>query len=395
MHVLTFTSLFPNNVRPRHGIFVETRLRHFLELGGSDIRVVAPVPHFPLAGYFRSTYADLEGVDEIETRRGIEVRHPRALIPPLGGMYTAPGGLYRAGLAEVRRMQRQGWDSDLIDAHYMYPDGVAAVRLGRVLGKPVVVTVRGTDINLLPGLTFPRPRILDAIAGAAHIIAVSRALKERLLVLGAPADKVTVLRNGVDTDIFRDVGAGENVARLVPAGVGPLILAVGNLVPEKGMELIVEAVARMDDARLLVVGSGPEEATLRRLIKARTLGGRARIVPELPQEILAALFAAADLFMLASSREGSPNVVLEALACGTPVVASRIAATEELLTGFAGAALAVRTPNALAEAALDLLAAAPSRGSVRKFARQFDWKKTAEGQMKVFRKVLAEGGRTA
>ena len=140
-----------------------------------------------------------------ELRHGITVLHPRYPVIPWIGMSAAPYLLYRATLSTLRRLLSSGQGFDAIDAHYVYPDGVAAVWLGRTLGLPTVVTARGTDINLIPRYVLPRALIRRAIAGSAALIAVSAALKNELVALGAPDDKVTVLRNGVDLTQFRPV----------------------------------------------------------------------------------------------------------------------------------------------------------------------------------------------
>ncbi len=123
-------------------------------------------------------------------------------------MSAAPYLLYRAMLPALRRLLASGQRFDAIDAHYFYPDGVAAVWLGQALGLPTVVTARGTDVNLTPQHLVPRVLIRRAITGAAALVAVSAALKGALVALGAPQEKVTVLRNGVDTSLFRPVDRG-------------------------------------------------------------------------------------------------------------------------------------------------------------------------------------------
>jgi hypothetical protein len=169
IRTLLFSTLYPSSVRPSHGIFVETRLRHLLSSGEVETRVVAPVPWFPFRDPRFGEYARHAAVPAHEVRNGIDVAHPRYLLLPKAGMNLAPASLARAGLKAARRLIAEGYDFDLIDAHYFYPDGVAATMIGKALNKPVVITARGTDINLIPKYDRPRRMILQAAEDCAAI----------------------------------------------------------------------------------------------------------------------------------------------------------------------------------------------------------------------------------
>ena len=205
LRILTFTSLYPNQVKPGHGVFVENRLRKLTEDGRIEARVIAPVPWFPFTSARFGTYGDFARVPGAETRNGLDIAHPRYPTIPKVGMTAAPWPLYRWSLASARRLMASGHDFDLIDAHYFYPDGVAAAMLGRRLNKPVVITARGTDVNLIASYNRPRRMILWAARRAARVITVSDALRQRLIDLGAAPDKIVILRNGVDLETFRPV----------------------------------------------------------------------------------------------------------------------------------------------------------------------------------------------
>jgi glycosyltransferase involved in cell wall biosynthesis len=180
---------------------VETRLRQLVASGQVQSTVVAPVPWFPFTHSVFGRYSAHARAPRAETRHGLEILHPRFLVLPKVGVTLAPFLLYRAVLPVVECQIRER-AFDLIDAHYFYPDGVAAVMLGRRLNVPVVVTARGTDINLIAEYRLPRRMIRWAARHAAAVIAVSRALKEKLVALGTDAERVHVLRNGVDR-VFR------------------------------------------------------------------------------------------------------------------------------------------------------------------------------------------------
>ena len=157
--LLTFSTLFPNAERPNHGIFVQTRLRQLLASGQAQSLVVAPVPWFPLRHPRFGQYARFAKVPAAETRFDIKVVHPRYTLLPKVGMTLAPVLLAQAMKPVIGRIIDEGYDFDLIDAHYFYPDGVAAVMLARHFNKPVVVTARGSDISLIPQYRLPRKMI--------------------------------------------------------------------------------------------------------------------------------------------------------------------------------------------------------------------------------------------
>ena len=161
MRIVTFTTLYPSEVRPQHGIFVETRLRKLVESGAVEARVVAPCPWFPFASPSFGRYAEFARIPRQEERFGLRVDHPRYPLLPKIGMSSAPLALFAATLPLLRRQIKEGQDFDLIDAHYFYPDGVAAVLLGQALGRPVVITARGTDLNIIP--ESPRAAPVDPL----------------------------------------------------------------------------------------------------------------------------------------------------------------------------------------------------------------------------------------
>ena len=391
MRILTFSTLYPNAVRPNHGIFVETRLRHLLESGRVQTRVVAPVPWFPSGNARFGHYAGFARVPREEERHGIHVVHPRYLLLPKIGMAMAPLMLARAVKPVLERIARGGHEFDLIDAHYFYPDGVAAAMLGRSLNKPVVITARGTDVNLLPRFAVPRRMIVWAARRAAALVTVSAALKTALTQLGVDGGKITVLRNGVDTRLFHPVDRASQRARLGLAGT--VLLSVGNLVENKGHDLVLRALPEFPDACLLVIGEGGEENRLKDLARALRIQDRVRFLGAMPQEQLAAYYGAADALVLASSREGWPNVLLEAMACGTPVVSACVGGTPEIVAApEAGVLMAERSAQGVVEALKRLMRNYPDRGLTRRHAERFGWNDTTRGQLQLFARVIADRG---
>jgi teichuronic acid biosynthesis glycosyltransferase TuaC len=306
-------------------------------------------------------------------------------------MSAAPWLLYRAALPFLRRWLDEGRGVDAIDAHYVYPDGVAAVWLGRRLSLPVVITARGTDVNLIPRHAVPRRLIQGAFAGAAALIAVSAALKEAMVELGAAESTVTVLRNGVDTRLFHP--PADRAALRARLGLDcPTLLSVGHLIERKGHDLVIRALAALPGCVLLVAGEGPERSRLEALVAELGLNARVRLLGARPHAKMTELYGAADALVLASSREGWANVLLEAMACGTPVLATDIWGNPEVVRAPEAGVIVPRSVDALAAGARGLLAARPSRAATRAYAERFSWDKTTAGQLAAFRGVIARRG---
>ncbi|MEO6626305.1 MAG: glycosyltransferase family 4 protein, partial [Burkholderiaceae bacterium] len=356
-----FSSLYPSSVRPGHGIFVETRLRELLKSGRIETKVVAPVPWFFSTNVRYGQYAMMARLARREDHHGIDTLHPRYLLPPKVGMTIAPISMAIGALPAIRRLQREGFDFDLIDAHYYYPDGVAAAFLASWLRKPFVVTARGTDLNLIPAHVLPRRMMQWAASRAEASIGVSEALAKIVRNWGLPADRVLVMRNGVDLDRFVPIDPAEARRELGLNG-SPILLSVGHLVELKGHHIAIEALAQLmvehPTAKLVLIGEGPERENLQTL--ANRLGVAANVIfaGAIPNTQLSPWYGAADCLILASSREGWPNVLLESMACGTPVVATRIGGTPEMVSeGVSGLLVDQRDPTRFASRILELLAA--------------------------------------
>lgn len=383
IRLLTFSTLYPNQARPSHGVFVENRLRHLIAGGGATSTVLAPVPWFPGRAPARAA------VQDVEQRHGISVHHPRFLAPPGLGMLSNPFALHRCARAALARLGAAGLDFDLIDAHYLYPDGVAAAWLARDLGKPVVITARGSDTSQLPQYRIPGRLIRAALRQADALVAVSADLKQGLLRLGAPDAKVTVLRNGVDLAAFQPV-ADRAAARAALGLAGPTLLSVGHLIERKRNHLTIEALTMLPDHTLLLVGDGPEKPALQALAARLGVAARVRFLGVKPQAELPLHYTAADLLVLASSREGWANVLLEAMACGTKVLATPAWGSREAVSApEAGLVLDEATPVALAAGVRRVLAAPPDRARTRAYASGYSWEATTAGQLALFRQVLA------
>ena len=332
MRAVVLSSTFPNANQPTLGIFVRERMtalaRH------CELRVVAPIPWFPANGLIRgSRYV---GLAPVEAGGPFPVYHPRVLSIPRY-LKCVDGMLYAASLARFLVRLRRDFPFDLIDAHFAYPDGLAAVLLGRLLRRPVVVTLRGSIVRL-QHYRLHRPQIRWALDHAARVIAVSQSLKDVATDLGVGARHISVIPNGVDLAKFRPkVRSAAREACGLPLD-RPIILTVGGIYEGKGQHHVVEALARLSarrpDAVYVMVGEDRRDGYvegLRERVARAGLGERVCFAGRKPHDALADWYSAADVFCLATQSEGWANVLLEALACGTPVVATRVGGNPEIV----------------------------------------------------------------
>jgi len=387
LSILTVTTLFPNPVNPAHGSFVATRLEKLVESGEIQAEVLAPVPWQP-SWLPYSPAGRLDRVPKFRMHGGLKVHHPRYVVVPKIGMTLTPHTLFWTLKSALQKLLAEGRRFDLIDAHYFYPDGVAAVRLAKEFGIPVVVTARGTDLNLIPQYATPRRMICNAAAHADGLITVCQALKDCLIELGTAPDRIVVLRNGVDLQLFRPLDRQAARARL---GLTRRTLgSVGWLVERKGHHHAIRALRALPNTDLLIVGEGPERTALERLALKEGVSERVRFLGRIDQGRLPEIYNAIDALVLASSREGWANVLLEAMACGTPVIASAVWGTPEVVAApEAGVLMKTLDAQGVIDGVTRLFATPPERAATRRYAEAFSWDATTQGQLALFRQILA------
>jgi len=390
LRIAVLSSLYPNSQQPRHGIFVEERLRHLVATGEVEAQVVAPVPWFFSTHPRFGQYARLAAVPPHGIRSGIRVQHPRYVVVPKIGMTLGPMSMARAAALSLSAMRKQGFDFDLIDAHYVYPDGVAAAALSRRFDRPVVITARGADINTIADMKQPQRQIRRALRVAEGVVTVSASLADKIRHLDMRPKRLETLRNGVDLDRFRPID--RDVVRLRLDVSARVWLCVGHLIERKGMHIAIDALAQVDDVTLLIAGDGPEEAALRRQAQRLGVSARVRFLGPIGHNELASYYNAADALILASRSEGMPNVLLESLACGTAVIANPVDGIPEIMTDLIAGRLISRRDGAAVAQAWRSLADneldAQGRAARRRFAEQFGWQATTEGQLAMFDDIL-------
>lgn len=369
LRVLTLSTLFPDATRPNFGVFVERQTRGLMAEPDTQVVGVAPLglPPWPFRTAHHRALARLPAREEW---RGLLVHRPRFLnLPATQGRFHAD----RLTAALTPLLDRLSFD--VIDASFFFPDGPAAVALGRRYGVPVSIKARGADIHHWGHARATAAPVRRAGQGADGLLAVSEAMKADMVAIGLPAERIRVHRTGIDRDRFLPV---DRVAARAAHGVtGSAVLSLGALIPRKGHDIVMEAVATLPDVTLLIAGEGPDRAALAGQAERLGITARVRLLGGVPHAELPSLIAAADVMALASSSEGLANAWVEALACGTPILIPDAGGAREVVTTPAAGRIVAREAPAFAGAIAALLDAPPSQAEVATAAAPFSWERNA------------------
>ncbi len=388
--LLSIATLYPNAHRPRFGTFVARQMEALAARGDWDVTVINPLGMPPIAG---GRYKPLARAAVSGTEHGVAVHRPRfTLIPAISAPFN-PGMIARAALPLAQRLHAEK-PFDLIDAQFFYPDGPAAARIAAALALPLSIKARGADISLWGGKPYARRQMQRAARQAGGLLAVSHALAAEMAARGLPREKITVHYTGLDRALFRLLGRDQSRASLreafgvAPAEGAPLLATVGALIPRKGQRLVLQALARLPTAHLVLVGDGPDRAALEALARDAALGGRVHFLGSLDHTALHAVLSAADAMVLPSASEGLANAWVEALACGCPLVISDAGGARELVTRPEAGRIVAREPEAIADAVREVITDPPPREAVAACAARFSWDTNAAALADYYERLL-------
>ena len=326
---------------------------------------------------------------------GMTIHHPVFWYLPVLGRGRTWRGVASAVERALAREPDARWD--VILATFAYPHGLAAKRLAERMGVPYLIKARGTDLHSLPASGARRELTAEAVRGAAAVVAVSRTLADIALQLGAKPDGVRVLTNGIDAAAFQVLDRAAARRELGLPESDKLVLFVGSLLPVKGIDVLMEAFLAMRarnpalfaQAQLLIAGEGPKRSWVVRRMAGEGLGGSVKLLGHVGRERIARLMSAADVLALPSRNEGCPNVVLEALACGTPVVAARVGAVPDLLDESCGIIVPPEDPAQFAAAMEQALAKPWDRAALRRRVEGMSWEANAQALYEMLLQAVA------
>lgn len=391
--VAVISSLFPTPVAPIAGVFVRERM--FRVARELPVTVYSPRPWSPFDPLLRRLRPGFRiPVPSSLEDDGVSVRYPGFLSVPALLKRWDGASMARALLGPLSRHKRDH-GLDLIDAHFGYPDGYAAVLLGQRLGVPVTVTFRGTEARLARE-PWGRKRLQETVTAATRVFAVSDSLRQLTVDLGADAGRTEVMANGVDTTRFQPCDRLAARRRLGLGEAKRVLITVGGLCERKGQQRVIELLPQLgDDVHYLLVGGasgeGDEKARLERLASQYGAGGQVHFLGTRPPDELAELYSAADASVLASSNEGWANVLLESLACGVPVVATDVGGNREVIASDAlGRVVPLGDARALRGAIHEVLSARWDAQALRSYALEHDWEDRAAAVTLALKSVYRE-----
>jgi glycosyltransferase involved in cell wall biosynthesis len=385
-------------MQPGAGLFIRERM--FRVGRYLPVAVVSPTPWFPLQGVLRRWRRGFRaGAPVHENQQGIDVWYPRFFSVP--GLFKGFDGWFMAigAWPRMRRLKRAG-RLDVIDAHFAYPDGYAATLLGRWLDVPVTITIRGTEARHArdPALAG---KVRLALQRARRVFSVSESLRQVALGLGVAPDHVRVVGNGVDVDKFSPLPRAQARAALGLLPNAPVLITIGALVERKGFHRVIEVLPSLRErfpglTYLIVGGPNPEgdmSAELERQVERLGLSSAVRFLGALPPEELRVPLSAADVFVLATRNEGWANVLLEAMACGVPVVATDIGGNAEVVREPSlGSIVSFGDGDALRGAIEEALQIRWDPSVIREYARSNSWEQRVTVLVEEFRRLGVTNG---
>lgn len=396
MKVIVFTSLFPNEVQPDHAIFIKNRMEAVQRTQGVEVKVVAPVPYFPKFPFSCSLFSRWRVFSDIPKNEWIgnlEVWHPRYLVIPKIGMSIHGLFMFLGSYLSVRKIYKE-YQFDIIDGHYIYPDGLAAVLLGKLFKVPVVLSARGTDINLYPQIPLIGIIIRYVLKRAEKAIAVCADLKKIMVSLGIESDKIKVISNGINPQQFYFIDKKTSRRLVNIKEGGKILLSVGSLIERKGHHILIDALGRLHAEGKLhwttyILGQGEWYGKLVTMIREKNLADKVVLCGQVANTRLVYWYNAADLFFLGSSREGWPNVVSESLACGTPVIATPANGIPEIIASHEyGVVLKERTTQHFYEEIPKAFERSWNFEKIYAYGRSRTWDTVAEEVKETFDQVM-------
>lgn len=393
--LVVFSTLFPHPGQVQAGLFIRERMFRVARV--LPLTVVAPVPWFPLQGLIRLWRPHFRPVaPRHEIQQDIEVWHPRFFSVP--GLFKSLDGFFLA-LGSLRTLfhLKKHLGFNLIDAHFGYPDGYAAILLGRWLKLPVTITLRGTEIRHArdPAL---RKRLVKALTHAARVFSVSESLKRLAVDLGIAEDKIQVVGNGVDTEKFFPIAKQQARDKLGLPLNAPVLISVGGLVERKGFHRVIDCLPGLLGAypqlQYLIVGGASAEGDMRAELEAQVarlgLTEHVKFLGAMPPKELRLPLSAADVFVLATRNEGWANVFLEAMACGLPVVATDVGGNREVVCrDELGTIVPFGNQAALSTALAQALQRDWDRPRIIRYAEENGWAQRVQALTQAFQLVIA------
>lgn len=387
--ITLFSNLFPTPRDPERGIFIQ----QFAEALAQqvDLQVICPLPWNPHLPFTRNRHPELSEIPAATSINGIKVYYPRyPLLPKISDPLHAALMFCGAALPSLRQLRNHS--SDLICTHWVYPDGTCSNWISRLAGLPMTLTALGSDINRDQHHRLLRFQIKRTLQKTDHLFAVSKALREEMIKLGAPPDKTDYVPNGVDFEKFSALDRSASKAAL-GLDQRQLIISIGRLVDVKDHATLITAISQLparhrNQVQVAIIGDGPLHATLKQQINRLGLQDQITLTGKIAHQELPTWIGAAHLLCLPSKNEGQPNVLLEAIAAGRPVVASATGGIPEIVSEGNGLLFPAGNSQALAAAISKCLEQNWQQTAIQETIANRTFEQMAQRYLKIFNALM-------
>lgn len=393
LRVLTLTNMYPNSLNPGLGIFVHNQTKYLLKTN-CKFNVICPIPYVPKIKKFKhnkNSYACIPQNDTLDT---IPVHYPRYIRPPGKWFHGLSCYTQYWGLKETVNLLIKKFKPHILHAHNATAAGYVGLILKRKYNLPLICSLRGSDINIYPhygrfSLWLTKKLILEA----DQLLSTSNALKEAANIIAKPKSEIRVVYNGCDMENFayneeyrikirKKIGISEREKTLI---------FVGSIAKTKGIFELVTAFLRLSsrysNLKLIFIGNGPDCLTLNNIRLSRNLTKKILVVGALPHTEIYKYLSAADYFVLPTYNEGLPNVVLEAMACGLPVVATRVGGIPEIVTEDTGVLVPPKNIDKLEKGIENMILRKWRHNIIRKNIERFNWESNAKTTKKIYDEI--------
>lgn len=390
--ILVLSRNYPNNILPGLGLWVKRLVHHCKDT--CELKVVSPVPYFPPIGILIK-YSRFSRVDKYSCNDGIETFYPRFLVGPGRSLYITEALMYYMGVRNTVKKLYKTFAFNLIHAHFSYPDGVVAALLGRHYKVPVVITEHAPwKPNWMDNQRLVRWQAVWAAKECKVLIAVSNSVKDTITHFTGQPEKIRIIPVGTDGSTFTTPQDHDMVKK-------NQVLYVGFINFNKGVDILLKAIhrviKRIPDTKLLMIGGGFYNNTLRQEKQLRSMAEDLGVDSHIefagiksPIEV-AKYMRESTLLVLPSRAESFGAVLVEALACGTPVVATRCGGPEDIVTDEVGILVQKEDDNALAHAIEMVLTQQKmyDPAKLRAYALDnFSWKRIASKTIDLYKETI-------
>lgn len=397
--------MYPNTYRPYSGIFVEEQVHALKKIIDGNITVISPVPWAPRFLWFRKKWREYGQIEKEIIKNGIKVFYPRYFVIPGKIFFPLEGFfIYFSVRSLINKLIKVNKSSNILHTHTILPDGLAGVLLKKKLKIPHICTIHGSDINIYPFRNrFTHYMTRYALKKVDHLITVSNKLKAKVNEMVGIVNNISVIYNGADAEKFKPISKEIAKGKLNINETNRVILFVGNLIPVKGVNFLIESFARLqreykkNDIVLYLIGDGIEKETFISMVKRLNIEKDVFFKGKRPHNEIPLWLNIADIFVLPSISEGFPTVIPEAMMCGVPIVATDVGGiSEAIIDNENGLLIESKSVEELTKAINTFLNNDQFKLKVieagKRYSTDFTWEKNAEKTIKLYEEVLSGSG---